>query len=270
MKITTTVEQVRRERSRFSNLGFVPTMGALHSGHLSLIDLAKSRGLPVCVSIFVNPLQFNEKSDFDKYPRDLERDISKLKGVDVVFAPEPSELLGHRLTTVSVADISTKLEGKFRPGHFDGVATIVSTLFNIIEPTDAWFGEKDFQQVVLIEQMVKDLKFKTTIHRAPIIREESGLALSSRNERLTERGKQDAASISQGLFAMRDAALNGERQVERLKNVFNERCFLKTEYIEVVDELSLEPVTVLNERSRALAAVWCEEVRLIDNVALYA
>jgi pantoate--beta-alanine ligase len=270
MRIATTVEQVRKERSRFSNLGFVPTMGALHRGHLSLIELAKSSGLPVFVSIFVNPLQFNDKNDFDKYPRDLERDISKLGGVDVVFAPESSELLDHRLTTVSVADISTKLEGKFRPGHFDGVATIVSMLFNIIQPTDAWFGEKDFQQVVLIEQMVRDLKFNIRIHRAPIIREESGLALSSRNERLSERGKQDAASISKGLFAMRDAALKGERQVEKLKNVFKELCSLKTEYIEVVDELSLEPVAELNERSRALTAVWCEDVRLIDNVALYA
>ncbi len=268
MKVYKTIKEVKSYRANLKDLAFVPTMGALHTGHLSLIELAKEK--PVAVSIFVNPLQFNDKSDFEKYPRDVERDLKKLQGVDFVFVPEPEEILGERLTKVSVADISTKLEGKFRPGHFDGVSTIVATLFNIIEPTDVWFGEKDFQQVVLIEQMVRDLKFNINIHRAPIVREASGLALSSRNERLSDNGKSEAASISKGLFKMREAALKGEKNIEKLKQIYRDLCTLEIEYIEVVDELTLDPITSVASKSRALTAVWCDGVRLIDNVSLYA
>lgn len=268
MKVFKTIKEVRSHRANLDELAFVPTMGALHMGHLSLVEQAKNK--PVAVSIFVNPLQFNEKTDFEKYPRDIERDLNRLKGVEFVFVPEPEEILGERLTSVSVADISTKLEGKFRPGHFDGVSTIVATLFNILEPTDVWFGEKDFQQVVLIEQMVRDLKYNINIHRAPIIRESSGLALSSRNERLTERGKEEASSISKGLFEMRESALKGEQDIEKLKQIYRELCSLEVEYIEVVDEQTLNPISKLGSKARALTAVWCEGVRLIDNVALYA
>lgn len=269
MKVFKTIKEIKAYRGQLKDLAFVPTMGALHEGHLSLIELAKRTTLPVAVSIFVNPLQFNDKGDFEKYPRNIDTDLKKLSGVDFAFVPDESEILGDTLTKVSVSEISTKLEGEFRPGHFDGVSTIVATLFNILEPSDVWFGEKDLQQVILIERMVKDLKYNINIHRAPIIREPSGLALSSRNERLSAKGKIDATEISKGLFAMREAALSGEKDITKLKEIYKKICNLKIEYIEVVEETSLDPCSTLNPRSRALTAVWCEGIRLIDNVALY-
>lgn len=251
-------------------------MGALHEGHLSLIQTARQMCDRVIVSIFVNPTQFNENSDFDAYPRDLTADAEYLApyDVDYIFAPDASEIYGDDFATfVTVDDISDKLEGASRPGHFRGVATIVTILFNTIRPDLAFFGQKDAQQVAVIKRLVGDLKFGTEIFVAPIVREDSGLAMSSRNALLSAKEREAAAVIYKGLKAAAEAFENGENSAgiltETVRQVLEAEPLARTDYIALVDPDSLEPIDKISEGPALLAvAARFGGVRLIDNVIL--
>ncbi|QQS41103.1 MAG: pantoate--beta-alanine ligase [Acidobacteriota bacterium] len=257
-------------------LGFVATMGALHEGHLSLIQKARQMCDQVIVSVFVNPTQFNEETDFEQYPRDLTADAEFLSpyDVDYVFAPEASEIYGDNFTTfVTVDDISDKLEGSSRPGHFRGVATVVTILLNTIRPDFAFFGQKDAQQVAVIRRLVRDLRFDTEIVVMPIVREESGLALSSRNELLSESDRAAAAVIYKSLQAAKEAFENGEKSsgnlTDKVSEVLDSEERARTDYIALVDPNSLEPVEKVGDDPVLLAvAARIGDVRLIDNVIL--
>jgi pantoate--beta-alanine ligase len=251
-------------------------MGALHEGHLSLARTLKHHcDIRVC-SIFVNPTQFNDPKDYEAYVINLEKDKALLEqeGVDLLFAPEVGEIYPPGFqTTVNVNEISKPFEGALRPGHFSGVATVVTVLFNAVTPDVAIFGEKDFQQLRLIEQMVDDLKMNIQIIRGELIRDADGLALSSRNARLSVEGRRTALSISRGLFAARTAFEGGERSAERLQGIVTEsvRSVEGTEidYIALVDERSLERVSTVTGACRMLVVVKVEGVRLLDNIALH-
>jgi pantoate--beta-alanine ligase len=258
-----------------SSLALVPTMGALHRGHLSLVKKAKELADLVAVSIFVNPLQFNDKNDLAKYPRELEKDQDLLmrEGVDLIFAPSESELYNADFSSyIEVGDLTTILEGVYRPGHFRGVTTVVAKLLNLFIPTYAIFGEKDFQQLRIIEKLVKDLSYKTKIVRGELIREESGLALSSRNARLSEKGRQEAAKIYQTLQEggklYHSLTLAGNYDSLELK-AFLSKQFIKLEpevmleYLELIDESDLKNST---EATRVVLAAYVEGVRLIDTI----
>ena len=278
------IEEVRAEvlKWRKNNLkvGLVPTMGALHAGHLSLIEKAKSTCDKVVVSDFVNPIQFGPSEDFDKYPRTLDEDVKLCneKGVDIVFAPSADEMYGKgmRLSNDSLTYVCppffyvNKLCGKTRTGHFDGVCTVVLKLFNIVQPDSAFFGQKDAQQVIVIKKMVKDLNVPIEIIQCPIVREESGLALSSRNKYLTEEGKKDALVLSKILNNIKSCYKKGIKDVGALKETayefLNEKHDL--EYLEIVDSDSLENKTTADDNSIALIACRVENVRLIDNIYL--
>lgn len=262
------------DRRKGRKIAFVPTMGALHDAHLQLVKAAQKLADITVVSIFVNPLQFNDKADFDKYPRNVEEDLEKLRKtrVNYVFVPEEKLLYPDSPKSfVTVRGLSDVLEGAFRPGHFEGVTTVVSILFNLVRPQVAIFGEKDFQQVSIIEQMVKDLHFPVEIVRHPIVREKSGLAMSSRNARLSTNGLNAAATISQALLSCVSEAAKGESP-DQLKKVFSRivesESSLKLEHVEVVDETTLQSVDKFKTTARMVTAVWCEGVRLIDNVQL--
>jgi pantoate--beta-alanine ligase len=255
-------------------VGFVPTMGALHEGHLSLArTLRQHSDVRVC-SIFVNPTQFNDPKDYEAYVISLERDAGLLRreGVDLLFAPSVEEIYpaGYQ-TTVTVSEVSKPFEGALRPGHFTGVASVVSILFNIVQPDVAIFGEKDFQQLSLIERMVHDLKFDIEIIRGALVRDADGLALSSRNARLSQDGRTHALAISRGLFAaqaafkqgLRDSARLEELVVESIKSVPNPVI----DYVSMVDEGSLAPVRSVSGRCRLLVVARVEGVRLLDNAA---
>jgi pantoate--beta-alanine ligase len=253
-------------------VGFVPTMGALHEGHLSLArTLRQHSDVRVC-SIFVNPTQFNDPKDYEAYVISVERDAEMLRreGVDLLFAPTVEEVYpsGYQ-TTVSVSEVSKPFEGALRPGHFTGVASVVSILFNIVQPDVAIFGEKDFQQLSLIERMVHDLKFDIDIVRGELVRDADGLALSSRNARLSDDGRKHALAISRGLFASQAAFRSGERDSSRLEKIvadsIREMPNQEIDYISLVDEASLEPVKSVSGRCRMLVVARVEGVRLLDN-----
>lgn len=261
-------------------VGLVPTMGALHAGHLSLIKKAKSECDKIVVSDFVNPIQFGPSEDFDKYPRTLDADVElcKQEGVDVVFAPSPDEMYekGQRLSNDTLTYVCppffyvNKLCGKTRTGHFDGVCTVVLKLFNIVQPNVAFFGQKDAQQVIIIKKMVKDLDVPVEIVQCPIIREESGLALSSRNKYLSEQGKTDALVLSKILNNLKACYKKGITDVAVLKETVYSYLTEKhdLEYLEIVDKETLEDKEKADDRSIALIACRVEGVRLIDNIYL--
>ena len=257
-------------------LGFVPTMGALHEGPLSLVQKAMQMCDVVIVSIFVNPAQFNESNDFDAYPRDLTSDAEFLApfDVDYIFAPDADEIYGDDFATfVTVDDISDKLEGASRPGHFRGVATIVTILFNTVRPDFAFFGQKDAQQVAVIRRLVRDLMFDTEIIVLPIIREESGLAMSSRNELLTEEERKAAAVIFKGLSAAEELVAGGETNsgsiTGKVIEILDSEPAAATDYIALVDPDSLDPIEKIGDDPALLAvAARFGAVRLIDNVVL--
>ncbi len=253
----------------------MPSMGSLHQGHLSLLELAKQSCTKQVVSIFVNPLQFNSPDDFEKYPRRLESDLELLAQAkaSLVFTPPAEELYSERhQIRIEPGVLGQKHEGEFRPGHFSGVLTVVSLLLNLVEPDMAVFGEKDFQQLRLIEQLVQDLKFPVRIVRAPTIREADGLAMSSRNTRLSAKGREIAKAISRGLFAAKKSFDAGERQsaklLEEVEKVWKEQPGLRIEYLRLVEENNLEPLPIIDRPARILTAAYVEEVRLIDNIAL--
>ena len=256
-------------------LGFVPTMGALHKGHVSLIQAAKAQCSPVIVSIFVNPKQFGPTEDFQKYPRTLESDRTLLEslGVDYLFAPPAEEIhpQGFR-TLVNVEGLSNRLEGRSRPGHFQGVATVVLKLFEIVQPRFAYFGRKDAQQCRVVQQMAADLNLDTEIVVSPIVREPDGLALSSRNAYLSPDDRRAATALFHSLEAVKAEIGAGQRDAAHLiataRQLLDSEPGVKTDYVEIVDAESLEPVTVLRKRSLVLIAAHAGKTRLIDNALI--
>lgn len=266
----------RKLRRENKVIGLVPTMGALHEGHLSLVKEAKQRCDIVIVSIFVNPAQFNENDDFTKYPRDLTGDAAILSQyqVDYVFAPDTEEIYGENFSTfVYVENLTETLEGASRPGHFRGVATIVTILFNTMRPDFAFFGQKDAQQVAIIKRLTQDLGFDTEIVVSPIVREESGLAMSSRNSRLSEEEKRAAAIIYQALREAKRTAREGERNASRIAEKVREQIesepLARLDYVAVVDNETLEPIDKIGENPVLVAAaVFFGKTRLIDNTVL--
>lgn len=266
-----TILNVKREEGL--KIGFVPTMGALHEGHLSLVKIAGEQVNFVVVSIFVNPTQFNDQADLDRYPRDLQKDVALLatSACQLIFAPEPEEIYPEPDTRqFNFGPLEQVMEGKFRPGHFNGVAQVVSRLFDIVQPDKAFFGQKDFQQLAIIKEMVRKLNLAVAIVPCPIIREPDGLAMSSRNMLLSSEQRQNAVHISATLFEATNKT--GELSVEELRqwviNRINKNEFLKTEYFEIVNETTLMPVKNWNENCKKIGciAVHCGKIRLIDNV----
>lgn len=270
------VSITRKLRRDNQTVAFVPTMGALHAGHLSLIEQARQMSDIVVVSIFVNPAQFNNAEDLEKYPRDLTADAALLTDyqIDYIFAPDVKEIYGEYFSTfVTVDELSDKLEGAARPGHFRGVATIVTILFNSIRPDFALFGQKDAQQVAIIKRLTKDLGFDTEIVVMPIIREENGLAMSSRNERLSEHERQVASVIYKALRNAGSAFENGELKAgnltEMVREIIEKEPLARIDYISLVDNETLEPIEKITGNEALLAvAVFFGKVRLIDNIVL--
>lgn len=277
MKLIHTVQELRTElnaqRLAGKKIGFVPTMGALHEGHASLVKLAVAENDVVVVSDFVNPTQFNDQNDLLKYPRTLEADCELLEkvGAHYVFAPSVEEIYPEPDTRqFSYAPLDTVMEGKFRPGHFNGVCQVVSKLFMMVEPHCAYFGEKDFQQLAIIREMVKQMNFPIRIVGCPIVRESDGLALSSRNARLSDVQRVQALNISKTLFASREYAAT--HTVEETQ-AFVEQAIaasegLELEYFEIVDGLTLQKIAGWDDTDYAVGCitVFCGEVRLIDNI----
>ncbi|MCB1216604.1 pantoate--beta-alanine ligase [bacterium] len=281
MLIVTTVSELRRQtgvlmRERGGPVGLVPTMGALHKGHMSLVHRAGDDCAITVVSIFVNPTQFNEQSDLDNYPRTLEADsaLCERNGVDIVFAPSPAEVYPEGFnSSVHVSGLTERWEGEFRPGHFDGVATVVAKLFGMLMPDRAYFGEKDFQQLAVIRRMSADLNLPVEIVGCPTVRESEGLALSSRNTLLSEDERRSALLISQALQAALVEGMTGNTDTATMlslsKGIAEQDGTLEIEYLAIVDPLSLEPRSgELQDRDRIIAAVRCGNVRLIDNMEL--
>ncbi|MBN1427039.1 MAG: pantoate--beta-alanine ligase [Anaerolineae bacterium] len=277
MLIAKTIVEVRTVRWADSNVtwGLVPTMGALHEGHLSLVRRARAENDKVGVSIFVNPTQFNNPDDLARYPRMPERDCDLLRaeGVDLVWAPDPPEIYppGYQ-TYVTVEEVTRPLEGASRPGHFRGVATVVAKFFNVFQPTRAYFGQKDAQQVAVIRQMARDLAFNLEIVTCPIVREADGLAMSSRNVRLSDSERKSAVVLYGALFGASEAWKHGERSANKLREMMTR--FIEAEPLARIDYVSIaDPGTLLEIEGRAeqallSLAVFIGEVRLIDNMVV--
>jgi pantoate--beta-alanine ligase len=282
MEKLTTVNSVRfrlREARESGAVGLVPTMGALHEGHLALIRRARAEGATVAVSIFVNPTQFNDKTDLEKYPRDLARDLALCEeaGADVVFAPEPEEMYPAGFCTTVTVDgpLTRVLEGAFRPGHYAGVATVVAKLFNIVQPDRAYFGEKDWQQLKVIGRMVADLNLPITIVPCPTVREPDGLAMSSRNARLSPEAREQAKILpylldtAQELLDSTTYASqtdHGPVLAQWLATLLESSTpSAQADYIAVVDPETLEGVDEITDRALVALAVRIGGVRLIDN-----
>jgi len=275
-KLVTTVEELRAElavaRQQGLKIGFVPTMGALHEGHLSLVRAAKSECAWTVVSIYVNPAQFGPHEDFARYPRSLTADLELLKacGVEVVFAPTDAEMYrpGHA-TWVEVGAEAEPLEGRFRPGHFRGVATIVLKLFNIVQPDVAYFGQKDYQQALVIRRMVADLNVPITIRVYPTVREPDGLALSSRNRYLSESGRRQATVLWRSLRLAAELIERGENRAEviqaRMQEMISSVSGAQIDYVALVHPDTLQPVENVSGPVLAALAVRIEGTRLIDN-----
>jgi pantoate--beta-alanine ligase len=284
MRIVRTVDeaqaacvQIKREGRQ---LGLVPTMGALHEGHLSLVRAARAQTDAVAASIFVNPLQFGPAEDFNRYPRNLERDCQLLaaEGVSLVFAPSPEEMYGPepqraRTTFVEVPGLSDKLEGKTRPGHFRGVTTVVCKLFHIIGPDSAFFGQKDAQQAVVIRRMVRDLNLPVRVVVCPIVRELDGLAMSSRNAYLDPVHRRAASVLYRALMRVQSMADAGERSATRLaemgREVIHEEPLARLDYLEVVHPETLDPLQDIGQGALVVTAAYLGSTRLIDNLVLH-
>jgi len=264
-------------------IGLVPTMGSLHAGHGRLMELAREESGFVAVSIFVNPTQFNQQEDFHRYPREFEKDrqFCEALGVDCIFAPPVEEMYPRPgLTSVEVAVISETLCGPFRPGHFRGVATVVAKLLNIVQPDFAYFGEKDAQQLAVIQRMVEDLNLPVTIRPVATVREPDGLALSSRNKHLSAGERQAATVLYQALQAAERAIQAGERNAERVKQqaqkIFDKQPGARVEYFEIVNPADMQPVAEIQiaesqgaeiqNAVRVAGAIWVGSTRLIDNI----
>jgi pantoate--beta-alanine ligase len=265
----------RAARSRGTRVGLVPTMGALHQGHLSLVEAARKKSDLVAASIFVNPTQFGPKEDFAKYPRSLESDCALLEreGVELVFAPPVEEMYPKgAVTWVVVEGLSDRLCGKSRPGHFRGVTTVVAKLFNIVEPDAAFFGQKDAAQVAIIQRMVRDLNLPVAIEVCPIVREVDGLAISSRNAYLSLQERKSALVLHRSLMSVQKLFDEGERDSAKLtsatKQEFATEPSVRLDYVEVVDPETLELETAVTRRTLVAVAAFVGQTRLIDNILL--
>jgi len=287
MEIIKSNDQLRRQLNSWQRDGetiaFVPTMGNLHQGHLKLVDIAVQQADHVVVSIFVNPMQFNQSSDFSSYPRTLEQDIGKLNSVntDVLYCPDESSIYPEGMENsvkVSVPGLTEMLCGKFRPGHFEGVATVVSKLFNLVQPQVAVFGEKDYQQLLVIKKLVKDLNFPIQIIGVDTEREENGLALSSRNQYLSESEKQTAGQLYKVLMDVVQKVISRCREKSSGANNFFdfekdairqlEQFGFRPEYVEVRNADNLQTASTTDNNLRVFAAAWLGQARLIDNVPI--
>ncbi|EBN5130915.1 pantoate--beta-alanine ligase [Salmonella enterica] len=266
-------QHIRRLRQEGKRVALVPTMGNLHDGHMKLVDEAKARADVVFVSIFVNPMQFDRPDDLVRYPRTLQEDCEKLnkRKVDYVFAPAVEEIYPQGLegqTYVDVPGLSTMLEGASRPGHFRGVSTIVSKLFNLIQPDIACFGEKDFQQLALIRKMVADMSYDIEIVGVPIIRAKDGLALSSRNSYLTAEQRKIAPGLHNVMNSIAEKLIAGNRELQEIiaiaEQELNEKGF-RADDIQIRDADTLLELTETSKRAVILAAAWLDQARLIDN-----
>jgi pantoate--beta-alanine ligase len=279
MKTARTIAEMkaaaRKVRAGLQTVGFVPTMGFLHEGHLSLVRESRRIADVTVVSIFVNPLQFGPKEDFKKYPRDLEKDSEMLEkeGIDYLFFPEEHEMYPEGFeTAVEVQGLQDRLCGRTRPGHFRGVTTVVLKLLNIVQPNFAFFGQKDAQQAVILRKMVKDLNLDVDIRVMPIVREPDGLALSSRNSYLSPKERRASLVLSRSLAEVRRAFESGERRagllVKRIKETIAAEPLVRLDYAELVDLENLEPVDLIDRDALAAVAAYIGRTRLIDNAVL--
>lgn len=276
MKIIEKVQSLKEYRRKLiGSVGFVPTMGYLHEGHLSLVRRARVENLSVIVSIFVNPTQFGPSEDFASYPRDTERDLSMLQKekVNVVFMPAPEEIYPEGYNSwVEVNDITDRLEGKARPGHFKGVTTVVNKLFNIVEPDKAYFGQKDAQQLAVIRKMVNDLNMNLEIVSVPTARESDGLAMSSRNVRLNPEERKAAVVLWQALSLARGQWENGQRDASHLREamlaLIQKEPLATIDYVSVADPQTLIELDMINRTALLSLAVKIGKTRLIDNILL--
>lgn len=277
MKLIKTIEETRKEISHYrqkgSSIALVPTMGALHEGHESLMERSLSENDITVVSIFVNPTQFGPNEDFDSYPRNLDQDLAicKKMGVDIVFAPDVEEMYPKDYDTfIEVGSVATVLEGASRPGHFRGVATVVSKLFNIITPERAYFGQKDAQQVSVIRKMVYDLNIPVSVVPCPIIREQDGLAKSSRNQYLSETERKQSIILSQTLQLGEELLRSGETDsrliLDKMKQILETEQAARLEYIKIRDAKQLKEVAQIDQPIFILIAAYIGSTRLIDNV----
>lgn len=280
MEVLTSIDSIRlfiqKKRLSISKIGLVPTMGALHDGHLELIKFSKGQNDLTIVSIFINPAQFNKKEDFEKYPNKVSEDIKKLEGIgcDVIFMPSSKEMYTENETLkFDFGHIEKLMEGEFRPGHFSGVGLVVSKLFNIVNPDRAYFGEKDLQQLTIIKKLVKDLNFNVEIIGVPTVREASGLAMSSRNLRLSKPQKEIAVNVYKSLKLFQDLLVvnsnvfqSKNQVIDFLKNIEG----LELEYLEIVDTYSLMPIKEVIQHSHisVCIAACVGKIRLIDNITI--
>ncbi|MFN3771964.1 pantoate--beta-alanine ligase [Cloacibacterium normanense] len=271
----TLIDYVERQREMGKKIGFAPTMGALHQGHLSLYKAAKKENDEVISSIFVNPTQFNNPDDFQKYPKTLEKDIELLEkaGVDAVYVPNVEEMYPDGLNSkkYDFNGLENEMEGKYRPGHFDGVGTIVEELFRQVQPHNAYFGEKDYQQLAIIKKMVEKTKLPVKIHEVPTLREEDGLAMSSRNVRLTETQRKEATIIYETLTKVKEwfKVISLEEIKQKVTDIFRNSNF-ELEYFVIADEKTLKETDFFykDKNYRAFIVAYADTVRLIDNMHL--
>lgn len=279
MKVIRTISELRenlkKERFQGKQIGFVPTMGYLHEGHLTLVRRSIEENDITVVSIFVNPLQFGPNEDYARYPRDEESDLKKLKteGVDYVFIPAVKEMYPEtQLTYVEVEKLSEPMCGQFRPGHFKGVATVVAKLFNIVQPDRAYFGKKDYQQLKVIEKMVRDLNFPIEVVAVETVRESDGLAMSSRNAYLLPEERKKASEIYRALLKGKELFLSGVKDAGEISNTILEHLSkvegLKVQYVEVRDSETLEELTTIERPAVIGVAVFIGKARLIDNIEI--
>ena len=271
------IEHLKENTDSTNTLGFVPTMGALHQGHLSLVELSLANNDLTVVSIFVNPTQFNNPEDLEKYPRNLESDVATIQTISedvIIYAPSVNDIYEGNATSKSFYfdGLENQMEGKFRPGHFDGVGTIVKRLFEIVKPTNAYFGEKDFQQLQIIKKLVEKENFQITIVGCPIFREENGLAMSSRNERLSPNERNSAAIIFKTLQEVKQKYPSQSLSEIALwvNQVFENQPNFKLDYFEIANEATLQTCENKNQdqKCRAFIAVFVNNIRLIDTISL--
>jgi pantoate--beta-alanine ligase len=276
MQVVEPIFKVRALRQKLSGtVGFVPTMGYLHEGHLALVKQARIENSAVIASIYVNPTQFGPREDFGAYPRDLNRDLELLRegGVDIVFVPSDNQMYSPEFSTwVDVEKISERLEGASRPGHFRGVATVVAKLFNIVQPTKAYFGQKDAQQVVVIKRMVADLNMEIEIVVVPTVRESDGLAMSSRNIYLSPEERKAATVLFRALTLAQQLRLGGEKGAGKIRRqmtaLIQKEHLAKTDYVSVADAETMEELNLIDRSALASLAVRIGKTRLIDNMFL--
>ncbi|MEJ5257267.1 MAG: pantoate--beta-alanine ligase [Fervidobacterium sp.] len=276
MRLVHTVSEMKRItkelREKNKTIGFVPTMGYLHKGHLSLVEQARKENDVVVVSIFVNPTQFGPNEDYSRYPRDLERDLRLLEplGVDYVFNPPVEEMYPQFYSVyVDEIELSKYLCGASRPGHFRGVCTVVAKLFNIVKPTRAYFGQKDAQQFRVLKRMVENLNMDVEMIEMPIVREEDGLAMSSRNVYLNEEERKEATRLYKSLLKAKEMIESGERNVNKIKEEMLkilDHPLLRIDYVEIADEKTLTPVESIDGKVLIALAVFVGKARLIDNM----